>query len=45
MNQIRSTYMGLRNAYKLWSQHIKEENHLRDLGLDDKVILKEVLQK
>jgi hypothetical protein len=37
--------VGIRSAHKLWPQNIKEEDHLGDIDVDDKMILKEVLQK
>lgn len=37
--------MGIRSAHKFSSQNIREEDHLVDVDVDDKMILKEVLQK
>jgi hypothetical protein len=46
MGRDRSkTHVGIRSAPKLWSQNVKEEDHLGDVDVDGKMILKEVLQK
>jgi hypothetical protein len=34
-----------RNAYPFWSENMEERDHLQDLGIDSRIILKWILNK
>jgi hypothetical protein len=37
-------YVVIRNAHKIWSQILKGKDHLVDLGIDGRIILKCVIR-
>jgi hypothetical protein len=40
------THMGeMRNAYKFWSECLKEGDHLGDLGVHERILLKLIFEK
>jgi hypothetical protein len=35
----------MRNAYKIWSEYLKERDHLEEMGVGRKIILEWILRK